>query len=62
MTVQEGATMTSLANDTVAELADKTILTSKFWTSGGVGGEEDNVGEVEVECEQDGVSGVDRVG
>ena len=57
-----GSATTSLANDTVAELADETILTSKFCTSGGVGGEEDDVGEVKVECEQDGVSGVDRVG
>jgi len=51
-----GAATTSLANDTIAELADETILTSKFCMSGGVGG------EVEVECEQDGVSGVDGVG
>ena len=53
--------MTSLTNDTVTELADKTILMSKFWTSSGVGGEEDDIGEVEVECKQDGVSGMDGV-
>ena len=57
-----GAATTSLANDTVMELADETILMSKFCMSSGVGGEEDDVGEVEVECEQDGVSGVDGVG
>ena len=33
--------MTSLASDTMAELADKMILTLQFCTSGGVGGEED---------------------
>ena len=57
-----GATTTSLASDAVTELADETILTSKFYTPGGVGGEEVDMGEVEVECEQGGVSDVDRWG
>jgi len=39
-----GAATTSLANDTVAELADETILMSKFCTSGRVRGKEDDVG------------------
>ena len=43
--------MTSLASDAVAEIADETILTSKFCMSGRVGGKEDDVGEVEVEWE-----------
>ena len=34
---------------TVTELADKMILTSKFRTPSGVGGEEDDMWEVEVE-------------
>ena len=54
--------MTSLASDAVVEIADETILTSKFCPSGRVGGEEDDVGKVEMEWEQDGVSGVDGVG
>ena len=54
--------MTSLTSDTITELADEMILTSKFCMSSRVGGEEDDVGGVEVEWEQDGVSGVDGVG
>ena len=46
----------------IAELADKMILTSKFCTSSRAGGKEDNIREVEVECKQDGVLGVDGVG
>jgi len=53
--------MISLTSNTVAELADKTILTSKFSMSGRVGGDEDNVQEVEVEWEPDGILGMDRV-
>ena len=48
----------SLSSDTIMELADEMILMSKFCTSSGVRGEEDNTGEVQVEWEQDGVSGV----
>ena len=50
-----GAATTSFASDTVAELADETILASKFCTPGGVGGEVDDrdAGEVEVELEHD---------
>ena len=48
--LRRGAMARSLASDTVIGLADETILTSKFYTSDGVGGEEDDVGEVEVEC------------
>jgi len=54
--------MTSLASDTIMELADEMTLTAKFCTSGGVGGEEDNTEEVEVELEHNGVSGVGWVG
>jgi len=43
------AATTSLASETVAELADETTLTSKFSTFGKVGGEDDDTGEVEVE-------------
>jgi len=57
-----GAATTSLASDTIMELADKTILMSKFCTSSRVGGEEDDTGEVEAELEHNGVSGVGRVG
>ena len=46
--------MTSLASDAVTELVDETILMSEFCMAGGVGGEEDDMGEVEVECKQDG--------
>jgi len=49
-----GSCETSLASDTVAELADETIPTSRFCTSSGVGGEEDNTGEVKVELEHGG--------
>ena len=37
--------MASLASNSIAELAHKTVLMSKFCTSGGAGGE-DNMGEV----------------
>jgi hypothetical protein len=50
------AAITSLARDIVPELADSAILTSRFWVSGGVGGEKE-----EVECELEGVSGVGGV-
>jgi len=53
----EGAAMTSLTSDTVAVLADEIILTSKFCTSGGVRGKENDAREVEAEWEHDGVSG-----
>jgi len=56
--------MTSLACNSIMELAHKMVLTSKFCTSGGVGvgGEEDNVGEVRVEREKDGALGMGGVG
>ena len=57
-----GAMMTSLASGAIMELADEMVLTSKFYTSSGVGGEEVDVGEVKVECEQGGVSDVDGWG
>ena len=53
---------TPLANDTVTELADETILMPKLCMSGGVGGNDNDMGEVEVECKQDGVSGMDGLG
>jgi len=43
------------------ELADKMILMSKFCKSSSVGGKENDEGEVEVEWEHDGVSGMGRV-
>jgi len=57
-----GAMMTSLASDTVVELANKMILTSKFYMSSRVGGEEVDMGEVEVECKQGGVLDMDGWG
>jgi len=57
-----GAMTTPLANDTVTELADETILMPKLCMSGGVGGNDNDMGEVEVECKQDGVSGMDGLG
>jgi hypothetical protein len=42
--------MVSLASETVTELVDETTLTSKFWMSGGEGGEE----KEGVEWEQEG--------
>jgi len=54
--------MTSLASDTIAELADEMIFTSKFCMSSRVRGEEADVGGWRWNGKQDGVSGVDGVG
>jgi len=47
--------MTSLASDTIAELADEMIFTSKFCMSSRVRGEEADVGGVEVEWDKMGI-------